>query len=137
LASFHALALLLENGVRELKVSIISTWDKTSVEVSGLAFQGSDRPKGWGIATRPPWLLIRDIVSWGDNPRGTASLRKSPIISPTGVKTSSATITLNGANSLNFKAPEMVLWSATAIQFMPILKQRSTICSKGVRQSIE
>jgi hypothetical protein len=129
--------MLVENGVRELKASIISIWDKISLDVRTLACQSSDLPKGWGIAARPPWLWIRDIVSRGDSPWEILWLRKSPIISPAEVSISSPTIILNGAISFNFSAPAIVLWSATAIQFMPSSRQRSTIPSRGARESTE
>lgn len=95
------------------------------------------RPKGCGIHTRPPWPLIRSIVSPGGSPLGTSSDRNSPIISPCVVLISSPTMTRMVPESRSLSAPAIVLWSVTATQSRPAFRLRSATSVRRVAQSYE
>ena len=72
-------------------------------------------------------------------PRGIFSSMKRPITSPwSAVLTSSATITLSPfARSRASSAPEISLWSVTAIASSPTFRAVSSRVSTGVAQSCE
>ena len=87
--------------------------------------------------TKPPWSFILRAVSPMDRPSGMVSVRKRPVTSPSEVRTSSPTMTRNGAILLTAFAPSVVLWSVTAMQFRPTFWHLATRRSGETRESGE
>ena len=73
--------------------------------------------------TIPSWDLMMSTVSSTERPLGTLSLRKSPMISPSAVLTSSPTMSSMSSNFLAYlaplNAPAVSSWSVMAMTSYP------------------
>ena len=81
--------------------------------------------------------LVADApaASSGDTPKGTRSVRNSPMISPAWVRSSSPTMTRHGSRSASSSAPRMALWSVMHSTSIPHSTTASSSSSGVVVES--
>jgi len=135
-ANSAALRLRPSSEVFELRTSTASISPRSARSRSAVSSRlrriGSN---GCGMYTSPPWFRIASAASMCPVPAGILSVRKRPMTSPFGVRSSSPTTTRHGNTSRSASAPARALWSVMHSTSSPAASTAATNSSGVVVES--